>query len=86
MEDYTHDLTGAIQWIHDMLSIGWNALGNVSVPLLDVSFRTFILTMVFFAWACKLIAALTSSPVDKDKQGGKLDNNNHYIYRDRRIQ
>lgn len=86
MEDYTHDLSGAIQWLHDMLSIGWNALGNVNVPLLDVSFRTFILTIVFFTWACKLISALTSSPVDKENTGGKLDNNNHYIYRDRRIQ
>lgn len=72
-----NDALELINTIRDRL---WTGLDSIQVPLLGVSFIVFFLMVFTFNIVTKFLAVLTNSSQDKDT-GGRLDNNNNYIYR-----
>lgn len=63
--------------LRDML---WNGLGSVTHPVLGVSFLTVFVALFLFNVFTAFFSVLTGGKQDQST-GGRLDNNNNYIYR-----
>lgn len=73
------NMTDALRLIDTLRTGLWNGLNSLQVPLLGVSFIIFYMTIFMFNVVTKFLAVLTNSSQDKD--GGRYDNNNNYIYK-----
>lgn len=71
----------AIRYMTDFFQNAWNGLNNITVPVFNVSFTTFFISILTFNWALKLYSVVTGGNQDKNPVQPGLDNNNHYIYR-----
>lgn len=72
-------MSDALQLINVIRDKLWTGLDSINVPLLNVSFIVFFLTIFMFNVVTKFLSVLTNS--SQDKEGGRLDNNNNFIYR-----
>lgn len=72
-----NDALTLIDTVRDRL---WTGLDSINVPLFGVSFIIFFLSIFMFNVVTKFLAVLTNGSQDKET-GGRLDNNNNYIYR-----
>lgn len=58
----------------------WNTLDSVQIPLFGVSLLVLFLAVFVFNVVMKFLSVLTGNRHD-EQTGGRLDNNNYYIYR-----
>lgn len=70
----------AITFLSGLVHIIYVALNTPVMPVLNVTFMTALLTVLFIKVCFWVISVLTGGKQDKDVGNG-LDNNNHYIYR-----
>lgn len=73
-------MNDALEFLSGMKEMLWNGLRSCNVPILGVSFLTFILT-VFFIKLCLWFYGVVTGAKVNEKTGGRMDNNNNYIYR-----
>lgn len=71
----------ALIFIRGLMDTMWNGLDSVTMPVLNVSFLMFALAVLFINLMLKFISVLTGGKQDKEVKGGRLDDNNNYIYR-----
>lgn len=71
----------AINFIAAMSHSLYNGLANTRMPVLNVSYLAFIIAVLVINLALWLIGVLTGGRQGKEKTGGRLDDNNNYIYR-----
>ena len=70
----------AITFLSGLVHIIYVGLNTPVMPVLNVTFMTALLTVLFIKVCFWVISLLTGGKQDKDVGNG-LDNNNHYIYR-----
>lgn len=72
----------AVNFLSSLSKAFVNGLRLTTMPVLNVSFLTFALSIVFIKVLIWTIAAVTGNNTKDDlKTGGRIDNNNNYIYR-----
>lgn len=72
----------AVNFLSSLSKAFVNGLRLTTMPVLNVSFLTFALSIVFIKVLIWTIAAVTGNGTKDDiKTGGRIDNNNNYIYR-----
>ena len=76
-------MSGAISFLTSIRNTLWTGLNAVNFPVLGVPIMTvliavFVLRLTFF-----VLSVLTGGKQNKEDTGGRLDNNNNYIYRRR---
>lgn len=75
-------MNDAVYFLSSLSKMFVNGLRGTTMPVLNVSFLTFALTIVFIKVLIWVFAAVTGNNSNVDiKTGGRIDNNNNYIYR-----
>lgn len=74
-------MSDILNGIHSLSLSFYNGLRTTTMPVLGCSFLTFFFTVFFinlFIWA---VSVLTGGRQNKEEKGGRLDDNNNYIYK-----
>lgn len=74
------DLQDLIYSLNQLKIMFWQGLDNINVPFFGVSFLIFFLSLFLFNCLTVFLSVLTGGKQDQSGSG-RLDNNNHYIYR-----
>lgn len=74
-------MKNAVDFLNALCVSLYNGLKSTQVPVLQVSFLSFLFSVLFLNVCLWVFKAVTGGQQTKEMKGGRLDDNNNYIYR-----
>lgn len=76
-------MASAISFLTSLRNSLWTGLNSVNFPVLGVPIMTVLISVFVLRLTFFVLSVLTGGKQNKEDTGGRLDNNNNYIYRRR---